>query len=354
MATNSYPSRVASQRVPKPTVAAILPLYNGELWVEGALRSIFAQSIQPDELFVVDDGSTDGGVALVREIAKTNPLVTILSQPNAGQSAARNFAISTATSDWVALIDQDDLWYPNHLEDLVAAVVKHRGLRLGWVYSDFDDIDIAGHLVARNFAKRTGTDNPKRDLQAILGQGVVIQPSASLINRAAIIDVGGFDERLSGYEDDDLFLRLFLANLDNVFLSEPTSQWRIHESSAGGTVRNDESLRIYQNKLFDAFPNDLWRGINYRSDLLAPRFLRTWLQMYLRAGRYKDRERMKIYAREARKLVRYLRPRMRISLAWIIFLLGQPLFIRVGTATIENRSIIWAPFVAVARRVTRV
>jgi glycosyltransferase involved in cell wall biosynthesis len=353
MASNSFSSRVAPRRVAKTTVAAILPLYNGELWVEGAIKSVLNQSLLPDEFFVVDDGSTDGGVAIVRDLAKRHPLITILSQPNAGQSAARNFAIARAKSDYIALIDQDDLWYANHIEELVRAATKHRGLKLGWVYSDFDDIDIDGHMVSRNFIERMRTQNPKRELVAVLGEGFVIQPSATLITRAAILEVGGFDERLSGYEDDDLFLRIFLANYDNVFLKDPTSQWRIHASSSGGTDRMEESLRIYTQKLLDAFPNDRWRGLYFRSDLIAPRMIRTWIQMYVRASRYKNRPKMKLYAREARKLLPYLRPKARMSFGLALFVMRQPVFMRMRTATVENTSIGWLPVIAIGRSLVK-
>src|SRR4051812_17445538 len=203
-------------------IAAIMPIYNGGLWVEQALRSILAQTAAPDEIILIDDGSTDNSMDLVRVIATGRNNIRILTQENAGQSAARNLAISLCKSEWIALIDQDDVWYPNHLEELADAVAEHRGLRLGWVYSEFDDIDIDGRMVNRDFISRTRVDNPKRHLLSVLAQGVIIQPSATLINRAAILDVGGFDERLSGYEDDDLFLRIFRADYDNVFLPFPT------------------------------------------------------------------------------------------------------------------------------------
>jgi glycosyltransferase involved in cell wall biosynthesis len=330
-----------------------MPLYNGELWVEGSLLSVLAQTKLPDEIIVVDDGSTDGGIDIVRRIANDNPLVRIVSQANAGQSAARNYGITLSTCTWVALIDQDDLWYPNHIEDLLAAVAQHRGLRLGWAYSDFDDIDLEGHMVARSFIERSGTDNPKRDIKTVLSQGFIIQPSATLINRAAILEVGGFDERLSGFEDDDLFLRIFLSNYDNVFVEIPTSQWRIHATSAGGTDRADESLRIYTQKLLDAFPNDRWRGHYYRRDQIAPRIIRIWLQFYLRASRYKDRKRMKVYAREARSLVHYLRPRARLSLGLLLFVLRQPLFIRFWMRAVESNSIGLAPLASIGRKMVR-
>jgi glycosyltransferase involved in cell wall biosynthesis len=309
------------------TVAAILPLYNGELWVEQAVRSILDQTVPPDEIIVVDDGSTDDGVARVRELMAAHPKITLISQPNAGQSAARNRAITGCRSEWIALIDQDDLWYPNHIEDLLGLVQNHRGLRLGFVYSDFDDIDLDGRMVTRSFVSRMKVDNPKRDLVKVLSQGFIIQPSAALINRAAILEVGGFDERLSGYEDDDLFLRIFLANYDNAFLDSPTSQWRIHETSSGGSDRMEESLRIYSQKLMDAFPNDRWRGLYFRSRYLAPRFIRTWVQMYIRARRYKNRPKMRLYVREARALVHYLRPRARVTMS--LGLLFLPVLVRL-------------------------
>jgi len=331
------------------TVAAILPLYNGELWVEQAVRSVLAQSVAPDEIIVVDDGSTDGGVDIVRALAGEHP-IKIISQLNAGQSAARNLAISLTSCDYVALIDQDDLWYPNHLEELVRAVREHRGLRLGWAYTDFDDIDLDGRMVSRDFVERSHTDNPKRDLIKVLAQGVVIQPSATLISRAAILEVGGFDPRLSGYEDDDLFLRIFLANFDNIFVPVPTSQWRIHATSSGGSDRMINSLRIYGEKLIEMFPNDEWRGFYYRSDVIAPRIINTWLQMYVRAARYKDRARMRLYAREARAMLKYLRPRARSNYASLLFILRQPFFIRFWSATVDNKSLPLEPFIAVARR----
>ncbi len=326
MAGEPDPARPSAVKV---TVAAILPLYNGRPWIEQSIRSILEQTVPPDELIVIDDGSTDDGVGIVQEFASEHPQIRLVRQPNAGQSAARNHAISLCTSEWIALIDQDDIWYPNHIEDLINLIQGHRGLRLGWVYSDFDDIDLEGRMVARNFIEHMDVDNPKRDLQRVLRQGFIIQPSATLISRAAILDVGGFDERLSGYEDDDLFLRIFLANYDNAFLERPTSQWRIHSTSSGGSDRMEESLRIYSRKLIEAFPNDKWRGVFYRSDLIAPRFIRTWLQMYVRAGRYKNRAKMRLYVREARSLLRYLRPRPRIMLSIGLFLLRQPLFIQL-------------------------
>ncbi len=344
--------RAADARPAAIRIAAIMPVYNGRLWVEQALASVLAQSVAPAEIIVIDDGCTDDSMELVGAIAKRNPGIRIVSQTNAGQSAARNVAISMCESEWIALIDQDDIWYPNHLEVLVDAVRRHRGLRLGWAYSDFDDIDADGRMVNRDFIGHTTVDNPKRDLMKVLAQGFIIQPSATLIRRQAILDVGGFDERLSGYEDDDLFLRIFRADYDNVFVASSTSQWRIHESSAGGTERSEESLRTYSQKVIEMFPNDKWRGHCYRRDVIAPRFIRTWLQMYIQARRFRNRAKMRLYAREAGKLVRYLRPRRRAAMSAALFVLRQPLFIRVWSSGADGAPLGWSVLGPWARRMS--
>ena len=93
-------------------------------------------------------------------------------------------------------------------------------MEIGWTYSDLDEINDQGELIARGVIVRTGAEHPKRDLASCLRQDMFVLPSASLISRRAFRQVGGFDERLSGYEDDDLFLRLFQAGFHNVFLAE--------------------------------------------------------------------------------------------------------------------------------------
>jgi glycosyltransferase involved in cell wall biosynthesis len=103
------------------SIAAIIPLYNGARWIEGAIRGFFAQTLQPDEFIVVDDGSTDdgAGAAIVERLALERP-IRLLQKENGRQSAARNFGVKHSASALIALLDQDDEWYPNHLEELIS------------------------------------------------------------------------------------------------------------------------------------------------------------------------------------------------------------------------------------------
>jgi glycosyltransferase involved in cell wall biosynthesis len=291
------------------SIVAVVPLYNGAAWIEESIRSVLAQTLQPTEFIVVDDGSTDGGPDIVERLAGQYPLIRLMRKNNGGQSAARNFAVRHSTSAFIALIDQDDRWYPNHLAALMRAALEHDGLPLGWVYSDFDDIDQSGQLVRRGYIDHV--TNPKRNLLRILSEGMIIQPSATLISREAFEAVGGFDEQLSGYEDDDLFLRMFRANYDNVFVPYSTSQWRIHRSSYGASDRHDQSLKYFICKLLKAFPDDPWRGHSYAKDVIAPRFTHIWMVMYLRAGRHRNYKKMIEYATAGMELSAYLGPRRR-------------------------------------------
>src|ERR1041385_3010731 len=159
----------------RPTISAIIPLYNGEKYIEYALRSVFAQSVRPDEIILVDDGSTDRGPDLVQATAQSAPCCVTFSKPNGGQSSARNFGVARANSDLIAFLDQDDVWYPRHLELLVKPFHRRGGGRaLGWTYSDYDEIDRDGQMVCQGFLARRslGHPHPKRDIEDFLSREI--------------------------------------------------------------------------------------------------------------------------------------------------------------------------------------
>lgn len=316
------------------SIAAVMPVYNGERYLRESIQSVIDQSLKPHEFIIVDDGSTDNGHLIIEEMGRKYPITFIRKGRNEGQSATRNFAVSRCKSNLIALIDQDDRWHRDHLEELIKSFLDHRGTTLGWAYSDFDDIDENGRIIARTSINRPTLQNPKKDLVQFLTQGAVTQPSATLINRAAFEKVGGFDENLSGYEDEDLFLRLFRENYDNVYISRSLSQWRVYDSSYGASSRVEKSQRYYIRKLIAAFPDDKWRGLYYVRDMIAPRFVAILLYMYLRAGRYKNYEKMREYAWDIWPLIGRLRfgPRMKLTLAFPILLWPRAggLFVKVA------------------------
>ena len=268
---------------PPMRISVIVPLYNGERFIEAALTSVLAQTVTPAEIIVVDDGSTDAGPAIVA--ALNGPItITLLRKPNGGQSSARNYGVAHSTSELIALLDQDDIWYPNHLEELAKPyAASGDGRPIGWVYSEVDEIDLDGIMVTQYFIRTHPGMHPKRDVFECLRHNMYVVPSATLISRAAFNAVGGFDERLSGYEDDDLFLRLFRAGYGNVFLDTALMKWRFHAESSSFTNRMRQSRAIYLKKWWDAYPDDVLQNRSVRRDSLLPRFYPELVNDYMQA-----------------------------------------------------------------------
>jgi glycosyltransferase involved in cell wall biosynthesis len=107
--------------VPDPVHTVIVPAYNAAETIESAIRSVQAQTTPSFEVIVVDDGSTDATAAVLERIAADHPRITVISQPNAGPSAARNTAIDRAAGAYLTFLDSDDLLMPAYLEAVEAS-----------------------------------------------------------------------------------------------------------------------------------------------------------------------------------------------------------------------------------------
>ena len=254
-----------------PQVSVIIPVYNGARFLEASVGSVIAQTLSPLELFCVDDGSTDGSPQMLEAIETPFPK-HILYQKRKRQSAACNMAAAQARGKYLAFIDQDDIWYPRALEMLVAPLEQNA--LLGWSYSDVDEIDSEGFLVARNAIRTFNAlaEHPKTSLFNMLGADMFVLASSAIVRRDAFMAIGGFDERLSGYEDDDLFIRLFNAGWMNVFLQESQVRYRRHSGSSTHSERMRLSREIFASKLIEMFPDEPQLDRFYVRDLIAPRF----------------------------------------------------------------------------------
>ncbi|MBN8929605.1 MAG: glycosyltransferase family 2 protein [Rhodospirillales bacterium] len=311
------------------TITAIIPLYNGARFIEDSLNSVLAQTRPPQEILVVDDGSTDDGAAVVERFIEKHPQVQLLRKANGGQSAARNFAVKHSTGRLIALLDQDDMWYPHHLERLVEPFFKQRPIPLGWVYCNLDEVDITGQMVTRDALRALSyVKHPKRDLLGCLQTDMFVLPSASLISREAFEAVGGFDESLSGFEDDDLFLRIFRAGYDNVYIDEALTKWRIFTGSASFSARMARSRMIYVRKLLEMFPDQPDREFYYSRDAIAPRFLPWLVREYMMALRRGDTATALSAAEDLRFVAHYHRPRVRATVEMLTPILRRPALAR--------------------------
>jgi GT2 family glycosyltransferase len=179
-------------------ISVVIPVRDRIRWLPAALDSVFAQTSPADEIIVVDDGSGDRPAALVE---RRYPAVTVIVQPPAGVSTARNRGIAAARHDWIALLDSDDEWLPDKLarqRQALAAGPDH-------LLCHTDEIWIRrGRRVnpGRRHAKHGG-----RIFRHCLAL-CAISPSAVLFHRGLLDQCGWFDETLPACEDYDLWLRI--------------------------------------------------------------------------------------------------------------------------------------------------
>ena len=210
------------------SVAVIIPLYNGAKWIEEALNSVLAQDMPANEIIVVDDGSTDGSPALVRNY----PDVTLLTNTGKGSSAARNLGIKKTDSTFLAFLDQDDVWHPKHLKNLYKILCQNP--KVNTVFSEASCFENAPEY---NLSSNKYTYfDPWSRFPFTLG---VDGPSLALIRSSAIDMVGMWDEEGTGMGDVLLFLKLSaihpLLKTNNCTVGKrihPHQQWlKIRESS---------------------------------------------------------------------------------------------------------------------------
>ena len=104
------------------TFSVVIAAYEAASTVGGAIQSVLAQTRQDFEVIVVDDGSRDDTAAVAAAIAAKDQRVSVRSQPNGGPSAARNSGIAAGKAELVSMLDSDDLWLPEYLEKMGAAL----------------------------------------------------------------------------------------------------------------------------------------------------------------------------------------------------------------------------------------
>jgi glycosyltransferase involved in cell wall biosynthesis len=320
-----------TQRTAGITVAAIIPLYNGAPFIREALESVLSQTEPADEIIVVDDGSTDDGAgpAIVKEMATRHP-IRLLTKQNGGQGSARNFGIAECNSTHIALLDQDDIWYEDHLEILKKPFLRGRHRNLGLVYGNMDRIDKAGRMIRHNFLDEVGSPHPKVSLQQCLSQDMFILPGASLFTKAAWEKAGHFDERLAGYEDDDLFIRMFSVGINSVYLKDKAVfRWRIYSGSTSYSPRMAKSRMIYFRKLVAAYPDEPRMNMYWCRDAIGSRFFHILYCEFIDASRARDLPRMTQAWSDISEVLpvmpRRLRRRMALVSPLISMLYGGPL-----------------------------
>ncbi len=188
-----------------PAVSVVIPLYNNGGYIEGTVASALAQTFSNLEILVIDDGSIDDGPARVKETK--DPRIILIQQGNVGVAATRNRGIKEAQTPFVAFLDADDVWEPDHL------------LHLMELSRRYPQATIFGNRFIEFFSDHPSRATPARVEYALLSDyfsagatgTLPFFTSSCMVNRAQALAAGGFPAGHSRGEDLALWMKLAAA-----------------------------------------------------------------------------------------------------------------------------------------------
>lgn len=238
-----------------PIFSVIVPLYNKEREVESTLRSVLVQTYQPLEIVVVDDGSTDRSAEIVESLG--SPLIRLIRQSNAGECAARNRAMSEARGEWFALLDADDEWKPEFLEEVAAMIEEWPDC--GIYSTAFDIVSPTGRVRGNCPTERGVVDNFWRESMT----RYVTIPSATVLSRKAVEQLGGFPEGMKMGGDQWMWIKL-ASHYGVCFSPRALCNYSMVASNRSGAIYTPEVTKYTLEEMLDKpYPSreeDFWRG----------------------------------------------------------------------------------------------
>ncbi len=210
----------------EPRISVVIPVHNGARYLGEALESVSWQTLQPAEIIVVDDGSTDCSGAIAGAFAG----VRVVQQVNSGPSVARNVGVAACSSEIIAFLDADDIWLPDKLELQLAALLEHASL--GYVIGQLRTVLSDGAEVPPSYrAEALGKAAP----------GPI--PSLWFLRRATLEQVGEFNPELRVSEDVEWIGRAKRLGVISREVPHVLALRRIHDANISmATVHGNSSL----------------------------------------------------------------------------------------------------------------
>jgi glycosyltransferase involved in cell wall biosynthesis len=270
-------------------ISVIIPAYNAARFLPETIESVIGQSERDWELIVIDDGSRDQTAEIAGRFAERDSRIRMIGLPNGGVAAARNagFQRSDRQSKFICYLDHDDLWTPDALEILTAALeARPEAIAAAGLPQSIDadgrplvQDDIQSYCKDR-FAVQSGRlvrrlDEEPTTFSCFAVRNCIITPGLVMIRRDAHEACGLYDESLSSCDDWDLWLRLTGLG-DIAFVNRVILKYRLHQTnqSRAHKTMEQQERRLYA-KLFSATTASpvrlelLRHGYRFRAQLVA-------------------------------------------------------------------------------------
>ena len=237
-----------------PLVSIIIPTFNYGRYLKECIDSTLNQTYDNIEIIIVNDGSTDNTLQVLKEYQtkEYQNIIRIISHSeNRGLSAARNTGINNMNGEYVKFSDADDVMYLDAIEKLVNRA-KQLDKKKCIVFANVDFMTISGNIIER-YEYPDCNNMSTREINARLLAHYYIAPTSSLLHRS-IFEYGIFDEDIKFNEDYDLWLRLCILHGCTIhLLPEPILKSRKHAESLSATTATKayEQNNIIKNNILD-------------------------------------------------------------------------------------------------------
>jgi glycosyltransferase involved in cell wall biosynthesis len=297
-------------------ISVVVPVFNRADLLDSALESVTAQTVTPEEVIVVDDGSEVPEA--IEEVAHRHR-ARLIRQENAGPSAARNVGLASAKQPWVAFLDSDDMWLSRKLELQWTALSPTSGY--GAVISNFRPVTRSGSFDETAFEVNAAYQTIQKrricgDVYELcaksaglaLARSMFVQPSGLLVERETALRIGGFDTRMRRGEDHEFALRLFAATRI-LAVENAVVRYRVHPQSLSV---NEVEMRMGELALAErvlAHPERYPVGADNVIAQLRPMWVRMTAASFVKQGD----------VAAARRLLRSIVASDRSARTWVMF-----------------------------------
>jgi glycosyltransferase involved in cell wall biosynthesis len=203
-------------------ISVIIPVFNGERYIVAAIDSVRQQTLQPDEIIIIDDGSTDRTASIVTALRTP---VTIISQPNRGSAAATNRGVEAASGQFLCFLDADDLWLPDKI-----------ARQLDWLTRHPEKEAVFGHV--QQFVSPDLDCGVARRLACPEAPQPGISKITMMIRREAFERIGPFDSVLRSIDFLEWYTRAIDRHMCADMLPEVVALRRLHGTNNGIGLRD--------------------------------------------------------------------------------------------------------------------
>jgi glycosyltransferase involved in cell wall biosynthesis len=196
--------------IPESRVSVVIPMYNSQATIDRCIKSVLNQTYDcVKEIIVVDDGSTDNGYEIVKELSIDESRIFLVKKENGGAAAARNTGLKLATGEYIAFLDSDDKWLPDKLSIQMEYLAQHPDVcMLGGRYGQNNLHD--GLLMKSEKIRRISVK------QQVLKN--FFSPPTVIFKRMVLDKVGYFDEKMR-YAEEGYFFNKIVACYKSVYMA---------------------------------------------------------------------------------------------------------------------------------------